>query len=276
VLDLGAGKRNTIYDQVVNIDIVDYNSTDVICLREQLPFMDDIFETVHCSTAFEHVNDQFACTKEMIRVLKPGGELVCCVHLLQPYHGYPPSYYNLPHQGLTNLFDELQILGIEVDPEHHPIATLIEFVSAYQAGLDEQTRSEFLDLRLRDLVENSFWQLKDQPCIYRLQQNIKKELACCNTIFGYKKSCEVGRSELKIIDAEYGTDKIVLDVTGRIADMVHDNHIFLSSASLVNELFGDPCPGEPKKLKVRWESGVRSGEETIDEFGGILAAPLCL
>ena len=232
VLDFGAGKRNIIYDQVINMEIVSYDSTDVICLGEQLPFLDNVFDAVHSNAVLEHVKDPFACAKE--------------------------------------------ILGIEVYEELHPITSLIWFVSVYQAGLDEISRSEFLDLRLRDLVGKSFWQLKSKPYIFSLPQHIKQELASCNTIFGYKKSCEVGRCELSILEALYGTDKTVYDVTNYINEMVNDNHIFLSVGVAVNEVFGDPCPGVPKKLKVRWECGVRSGEETINEFAGRLTTPLCL
>src|SRR5262249_29855767 len=46
ILDAGAGLRNIYYGNVINYDIVDYETTDVIGVGEELPFVDNSFEGV--------------------------------------------------------------------------------------------------------------------------------------------------------------------------------------------------------------------------------------
>jgi hypothetical protein len=44
VLDMGAGLRKTPYPNVVNMDIYDYPSTDLLGIGEDLPFYDNVFD----------------------------------------------------------------------------------------------------------------------------------------------------------------------------------------------------------------------------------------
>ncbi len=130
VADIGAGKRTEQLPQVVNVEVVPYDSTDVMAVAECLPFEDAVFDAVHSNAVLEHVKDPFACAAEILRVLKPGGELMCCVPFLQPYHGYPNHYYNMTHQGLANLFPGVEVLGVDVYEELRPITALQWIIGA--------------------------------------------------------------------------------------------------------------------------------------------------
>jgi len=107
VLDVGAGCRPVYFDNVVNYEIVPYDTTDVLGVAEELPFRDGVFDAVISVAVLEHVKDPFRCAAEMVRVLKPGGDLYCEALLLQPFHAYPNHYYNMTQQGLLNLFGSL-------------------------------------------------------------------------------------------------------------------------------------------------------------------------
>jgi SAM-dependent methyltransferase len=109
-----AGLRDIYYDNVVNYEIVDYDTTDVIGPGERLPFRDGVFDAVISIAVLEHVRDPFACAAEIVRVLKPGGELVCSVPFLQPLHGYPHHYYNMTPQGLRALFERSLLIPTRV------------------------------------------------------------------------------------------------------------------------------------------------------------------
>jgi SAM-dependent methyltransferase len=110
LLDCGAGRRPTYYSNVVNYEIVDYDSTDVLGVGEYLPFKDDMFDAVISVAVLEHVCDPFRCATEISRVLKPGRRLICGVPFICPLHGYPHHYYNMTGQGLRALFeDKLEI-----------------------------------------------------------------------------------------------------------------------------------------------------------------------
>ena len=88
-----------------------------------------------------------------MRVLKPGGEIVCCVPFLQPYHGYPHHYYNMTAQGLVNLFaDHVQVDSVQVLDSVLPIWSLTWIVKSWVDGLKGKTRKAFLDMRIEDFA----------------------------------------------------------------------------------------------------------------------------
>ena len=125
VLDCGAGLRDTYFSNVINFEIVDYDTTDVLGVGEQLPFKDNSFDAVISIAVLEHVRNPFECANEISRVLKPGGELYCCVPFLQPLHGYPNHYFNATHQGIRRLFeDHLNVRSVTVPNSTHPIWSL--------------------------------------------------------------------------------------------------------------------------------------------------------
>jgi len=101
---LRAGLKSFSYPNVVNMEIVPYASTDAVGVGQSLPFPDDTFDAVLSIAVLEHVNDPFLCARELIRVLKPGGRLMCAVPFLQPEHGYPHHYFNMTRMGLAELF----------------------------------------------------------------------------------------------------------------------------------------------------------------------------
>jgi SAM-dependent methyltransferase len=155
ILDCGAGKREEYYENVVNYEIVQYESTDVRGVGEVLPFKDASFDAIISIAVLEHVKDPFRCARELLRVLKPNGELLCCVPFLQPYHGYPHHYYNMTVQGLTNLFaPDVSVDSVEVIDSVKPIWSLCWIVQSWAAGLKGRTRQSFLDMRVGDLLQS--------------------------------------------------------------------------------------------------------------------------
>ena len=101
-----------------------------------MPFVDNAFNAVLSIAVLEHVKDPFLCAREIARVLKPGGDLMCCVPFLQPLHGYPHHYYNMTHQGLKNLFEDLlKIDRLDVYENILPIASLTWIVRSWADGL---------------------------------------------------------------------------------------------------------------------------------------------
>src|SRR6185312_13492519 len=65
VLDCGAGHRDTYYPHVINFEIVDYPSTDVLGIGDCLPFKDDTFDAVISVAVLEHVADPITCAAEI-------------------------------------------------------------------------------------------------------------------------------------------------------------------------------------------------------------------
>lgn len=186
VLDCGAGKRPIYYENVVNFEIVPYDTTDVVGVGEELPFKDDSFDAVISVAVLEHVKDPFRCAREISRVLKPGGELLCCVPFLQPFHGYPHHYYNMTYMGLKNLFaDSLVIDDITVYSSVLPIWSLTWMLKSWAEGLTGDTREAFQRMTIGELLESPLSYLKS-PFVTELSREKNLELASACVLFAHK------------------------------------------------------------------------------------------
>lgn len=186
VLDCGAGRRPIYYENVVNFEIVPYDTTDVRGVGEVLPFVDHAFDAVISIAVLEHVKDPFRCAREISRVLKPGGELICCMPFLQPLHGYPHHYYNATHQGLINLFEDFDVDRIEVPDSVLPIWALTWMLQSWADGLAGAAKKEFLDLRIADLLESADRYL-GRAFVRELPSSKNLELASATVLFARKK-----------------------------------------------------------------------------------------
>jgi SAM-dependent methyltransferase len=186
VLDVGAGRRSVYYDNVVNFEIAPFNSTDVRGVAEKLPFIDGSFDALISIAVLEHVRDPFSAATEMARVLKPGGELICCVPFLQPLHGYPHHYYNMTHEGLRNLFDrDLAVERIVTPDSTLPIWSVSWILRSWSQGLTGSARSEFLALRVSDLIDQPLGYL-GEAWVRGLSAEKNLELASACVLFARK------------------------------------------------------------------------------------------
>jgi SAM-dependent methyltransferase len=186
LLDCGAGKRPLYYENVVNYEIVNYDSTDVIGVAEELPFKDNVFDGVISNAVLEHVRDPFRAATEITRVLRPGGKLYCCVPFLQCFHGYPSHYYNMTHVGLANLFRKLKVLQQAVYPSTGPIFTLVWFLRNWLSGLQGRTKEDFLDMRVRDLLDDP-WCYVDKPFVTEVPEQINFVIASATILIAAKE-----------------------------------------------------------------------------------------
>lgn len=188
VLDCGAGSRGDFHPNVVNLEIVDYPSTDVLGVAEELPFRDDCFDGVLCLNVLEHVRDPFRAAREISRVLRPGGKLYCVAPLLQPVHGFPHHYYNMTNQGLVNLFAGSLVIDQALLLETGlPIWSLCWILNRWQQGLPEDVRKDFLGMRVSDLLGNPEGYLK-RPFVKALPDEFNFELASTTGILASKAS----------------------------------------------------------------------------------------
>jgi len=192
VLDCGAGMRPVYYSNVVNLEVVPYDTTDVVGIGQCLPFEDETFDAVISLAVLEHVDDPFLCAWEIERVLKPGGELYCGVPFLQPLHAYPNHYYNMTHTGLANLFRGLEIREQKVVRETLPIWGLTWILRNWAQGLEGAALEEFLNLRVGELLGEPVEYL-ERGFVTGLSEEKNFELACASVLVAVKP----GRHGLK-------------------------------------------------------------------------------
>ncbi len=187
VLDCGAGMRAVYYSNVVNLEVVPYDTTDVLGIGQCLPFETETFDAVLSLAVLEHVNDPFLCAREIERVLKPGGELYCAVPFLQPFHAYPNHYYNMTHVGLANLFPGLEVREQKVVRETLPIWGLTWILRNWAQGLHGDALEEFLKLRVGDLLGEPLEYL-ERAFVTGLPESKNFELACATVLVARKPS----------------------------------------------------------------------------------------
>jgi len=186
IIDIGAGSKKKLHDNVFNLEIVPYASTDILCVGEILPFVDNSIDGIISIAVLEHVKDPFRCADEMIRVLKPGGKLYCVVPFLQPMHAYPNHYYNMTKQGLQNLFDDHLIIdNIECFKNLYPIWVLSWFLNSWANGLDNPIRHRFLDMKVRDLMRDPKTYL-NMDFVKNLSSEKNSELASAHALTAHK------------------------------------------------------------------------------------------
>ncbi len=183
VLDCGAGARPQRTAGVVNVEIVDYPSTDVLAIGEALPFADHSFDAALSLAVLEHVRDPFKCAQELLRVVKPGGELLIDVPFLQPVHGFPHHYYNMTAQGLANLFEgRAEVLSCTVPPHGHPIFGVQWLLRDYLAGLPATTAAAFGAMTVDELVALDTPAFLGDPRAHNLTQQAQSPIACLNAL----------------------------------------------------------------------------------------------
>jgi SAM-dependent methyltransferase len=188
VLDAGSGFKSTLFDHVVNLEVVAYPSTDVLSVGEHLPFESGSFDAALSLNVLEHVRDPFRCASELARVVRPGGKLYASTPFLQPYHGYPHHYYNMTASGLENLFsDAFVVEELEVPASALPIWTLTWFLNSYVAGLPRDVSERFRKLSVEELMRPAEEYL-DRDFVTELRNSANVELACGLIFVGTRRS----------------------------------------------------------------------------------------
>jgi SAM-dependent methyltransferase len=69
-----------------------------------LPFKDSSFSTILCSAVLEHLAEPETALREMYRVLKPGGAIICTVPLIWHIHEAPRDFYRYTRYGIEHVF----------------------------------------------------------------------------------------------------------------------------------------------------------------------------
>ena len=84
--------------------------SDITCL----PFHDEYFDMVICSEVLEHIPDQKTAVKEVIRVLKPGGDLIISVprYLPERVCWALSKNYHLATNGHIRIYKKKELIAL--------------------------------------------------------------------------------------------------------------------------------------------------------------------
>jgi len=116
VLDVGAGELNRYSghfkcEKYIRMDIRKRDGIDVVGSANNIPFPDNIFDSVVCTQVFEHLESPEKSAKEIYRILKPGGHLLVTVPQMNELHEEPNDFFRYTKFGLVSLFGKI---GFEV------------------------------------------------------------------------------------------------------------------------------------------------------------------
>lgn len=109
VLDDGSGGRS--HPGVISLEYVEHPDSSVRADGHHLPFRDDSFALVLSQAVLEHVREPHRYVDEIVRVLRPGGQLWIEAAFNQPLHQEPWHFFNVTPYGLAWLCRDLEVLG---------------------------------------------------------------------------------------------------------------------------------------------------------------------
>lgn len=148
-LDFGCGIKaaSNLHPNAVLLDAVHFPGVDIVCTSATLPFRDDIFDLVVSQAVYEHLADPGQVTRELHRVLKPGGHILIDTAFMQPLHGDPDHYNNMTLSALKRLMDGFTIEQEGIQPHQMPSFGLrmqIEAVLPFMRDGDWKERFDHL------------------------------------------------------------------------------------------------------------------------------------
>jgi SAM-dependent methyltransferase len=152
-LDFGCGIKaaSDLHPNAVLLDAVHFPGVDIACTSAKLPFRDEIFDLVVSQAVYEHLADPGQVTRELHRVLKPGGHILIDTAFMQPLHGDPDHYNNMTLSALKRLMGGFTIEQEGIQPHQMPSFGLrmqIEAVLPFMRDGDWKARFDHL---LREL-----------------------------------------------------------------------------------------------------------------------------
>ncbi len=139
ILNVGSGYSD-LGERVINTDIFDSGTTDVISSALELPFADSNADLVILQGVLEHVKDADLTLKECIRVMKTGGHFYTEMPFLQPYHESPIDLRRCTLPGLAEMCKPLRHVesGMNVGPASALTWIVRELFAGLLSGGDER------------------------------------------------------------------------------------------------------------------------------------------
>lgn len=126
LLDAGAGecayKKYFTHCRYVSIDLAvgedswNYQNLDFVAPLDNMPFEDNTFDAVLCTQVLEHLEWPRECTKEMCRVLKPGGKLYVTAPMAHMEHQIPYDFFRYTSYGLKSICEHAGFTKVDIRP----------------------------------------------------------------------------------------------------------------------------------------------------------------
>ncbi len=146
VLDAGAGMQpyRPLFDhcryEAADFEQVAkaYRPSDYVCDLAAIPVEDGRFDAVIFNQVMEHLPDPLSVLRELSRVLKPGGRMLCSAPLFYEEHEQPYDFFRYTQFGWRELMGKA---GLEIER--------LDWLEGYAAtvGYQLETASRYLPIR---------------------------------------------------------------------------------------------------------------------------------
>lgn len=113
ILNIGSGPTYFMNRKdIINIDIFAFDEVDIVADAHALPIKDACIDFVINIAMLEHVVDPQQVVKEMRRVAKKNGKILCYVPFIVPFHAAPHDFYRWTKSGIKELFSHFENVEI--------------------------------------------------------------------------------------------------------------------------------------------------------------------
>ncbi|MGO4127842.1 class I SAM-dependent methyltransferase [Inquilinus sp. YAF38] len=157
VLCLGAGRPSRKLDHVVEVDLTVPGHKDIVADVHELPFDDEVFDSVIVTNALEHYREPHRVVNELHRVLKPQGRILVRSAFMQPLHRRSSHFFNCTRYGLAEWFKGFETDRICVPEGAGPNRSIAWLASESETALRQDVSAEaaeaFLATPIADVVE---------------------------------------------------------------------------------------------------------------------------
>ncbi|BAZ80600.1 glycosyltransferase [Sphaerospermopsis kisseleviana CS-549] len=153
-LNIGAGATKAEITKCIEIEYAIWKNTDVVGDAHNLPFNDEVFDAVVCFNVFEHLHNPVLASREIFRVLKPGGKLILHTAFLQPLHEGPIHFYNATKYGIINWFSDFDIEICQVSENFNPAFTLGWLTSELLYSVKQQYGADIYNKLAKTTIKN--------------------------------------------------------------------------------------------------------------------------
>ena len=99
---------------MINLDLFKGNEVDIKGDLLDLPFSNEVADTISCTGVLEHVSEPSKALKEIYRVLKFGGRVFFETTFMQTIHPALHDFFRWSPQGLKELLRDFHIKKIEI------------------------------------------------------------------------------------------------------------------------------------------------------------------
>src|SRR5262249_5018487 len=111
VVDVGAGARR-VHPDIITLDLFDYDTVDIVCSLDQLPFAPNSIDGFVSLSVIEHLPDPFAMVESLYRASRADAIGIHHVPFLYHFHESPRDFMRFTHMGLMLLFKDWKTVRI--------------------------------------------------------------------------------------------------------------------------------------------------------------------